>query len=101
MSATQNNKVVSKNTVSYWLRSVIKRAYALFHRDPPPRPRAYENRALANSLLFSRNFFVEQVVQAGVWRRHNTFTRQYLREMALVDEEVYRLGPVVAAQRVL
>ena len=101
LSTGRRKKEISKNTVSFWLRKVIARAYAFAGRAPPVRPSARETRALAPSLLFARNFSVEQVVRAGTWRRHTTFTRHYLRDVALQEREVFSLGPVVAAQQTL
>ena len=49
-------------------------------------------------LLFRKNFAVDQVLKAGTWRRHTTFTRHYLRDIAHRSLDTFHLGPVVAAQ---
>ena len=55
-------------------------------------------RGIAQSLLFKKNFAVDQVLKAGTWRRHSTFTRHYLRDIAHKSLDTFHLGPVVAAQ---
>ena len=49
-------------------------------------------------LLFKKNFAVDQVLKAGTWCRHTTFTRHYLRDLAHRSLDTFHLGPVVAAQ---
>ena len=66
VTAGCSKKAISKNTVSFWLRKMISRAYQLSGRsllDPPPRARA--THGIAQSLLFKKNFTVAQVVKAG------------------------------------
>ena len=45
------------------------------------------------SLLFEKNFAVTQVLKAGTWRKHTTFTRHYLRDLAHMSLETFHLGP--------
>ena len=52
-------------------------------------------------LLFKKNFAVDQVLKAGTWRRHTTFTRHYLRDLAHRSLDTFHLGPVVAAAQAL
>ena len=70
------------------------------HCQCPP-PRARETRGIAPSILFRKNFAVDQVLKAGTWRRHTTFTRHYLRDIAHKSLDTFHLGPVVAAQSVV
>ena len=64
-------------------------------------PRARETRGIAPSILFRKNFALDQVLKAGTWRRHTTFTRHYLRDIAHKSLDTFHLGPVVAAQSVV
>ena len=90
---------ISKNMVSFWLRRVISRAYQLSGKAlPAPSPLARETRGIAPSLLFKKNYAVSQVLKAGTWRRHTTFTRHYLRDLSHKSLDTFHLGPVVAAQ---
>ena len=94
-----SSKEIAKTTVSFWLRKTISRAYELSEKAlPVPAPRARETRGIAPSLLFKKNFAVDQVLKAGTWRRHTTFTRHYLRDIAHRSFDTFHLGPVVAAQ---
>ena len=68
---------------------------------PVPAPLARETRGIAPSILFRKNFAVDQVLKAGTWRRHTTFTRHYLRDIAHKSLDTFHLGPVVAAQSVV
>ena len=99
VTAGRSKKELSKTTVSFWLRKMISHAYELSGTaQPVPAPRARETRGIAPSLLFKKNFAVDQVLKAGTWRRHTTFTRHYLRDLAHRSLDTFHLGPVVAAQ---
>ena len=102
VTAGRSKKEISKATVSFWLRKTISRAYELSGTAlPVPAPRARETRGIAPSILFRKNFAVDQVLKAGTWRRHTTFTRHYLRDIAHKSLDTFHLGPVVAAQSVV
>ena len=99
VTAGRSKKEISKTTLSFWLRKTISRAYQLSGvAQPVPAPRARETRGITPSLLFKKNFAVNQVLKAGTWRRHTTFTRHYLRDIAHRSLDNFHLGPVVAAQ---
>ena len=71
VTAGHSKKEISKTTVSFWLRKTISRAYELSGTAlPVPAPRARKMRGIALSLLFKKNFAVDQVFKAGTWRRH-------------------------------
>ena len=99
VTAGRSKKEISKTTVSFWLRETISCAYQLSGTEQPvPAPRARETRGIALSLLFKKNFAVDQVLKAGTWRRHTTFTCHYLRDLAHRPLNTFHLGPMVAAQ---
>ena len=99
VTAGCSKKEISKTTVSFWLRKTISRAYEISGTEQPvPAPRARGTRGIAPSLLFKKNFAVDQVLKAGTWCRHTTFTRHYLRDLAHRSLDTFHLGPVVAAQ---
>ena len=96
------SKEIAKTTVFFWLRKTISRAYELSGTAlPVPAPRARETRGIARSILFRKNFAVDQVLKAGTWRRHTTFTRHYLKDIAHKSLDTFHLGPGVAAQSVV
>ena len=98
VTAGRSKKEIAKTMVSFWLRKTISRAYELSGTAlPVPAPRARETRGIAPSILFRKNFAVDQVLKAGTWRRHTTFTRHYLRDIAHKSLDTFHLGPVVAA----
>ena len=102
VTAGHSKKEIAKTTVSFWLRKTISRAYELSGTAlPVPAPQARETRGIAPSILFRKNFAVDQVLKAGTWRRHTTFTRHYLRDIAHKSLDPFNLGPVVAAQSVV
>ena len=102
VTAGRSKKEISKITVSFWLQKTISRAYELSGTAlPVPAPRARETRGIAPSILFRKNFAVDQVLKAGTWHRHTTFTRHYLRDIAHKSLDTFHLGPVVAAQSVV
>ena len=79
VTAGHSKKEISKTTVSFWLRKTISHAYELSGTAlPVPAPRARETSSIAPSLLFKKNFAVDQVLKADTWRRHTTFMRHYL-----------------------
>ena len=99
VTAGRSKKEISKTTVSFWFRKTISRAYELSGTEQSvPAPRARETRGIAPSLLFKKNFAVDQVLKACTWCRHATFTRHYLRDLAHRSLDTFHLGPVVAAQ---
>ena len=102
VTAGRSKKEISKTTVSFWLRKTISLAYELSGVAlPVPAPRARETRGIAPSLIFKNYFAVDQVLKAGTWRKHTTFTRHYLRDLAHRSLDTFHLGPVVAAQAVV
>ena len=102
VTAGRSKKEISKTTVSFWLRKTISCAYQLSGTEQPvPASRAREARGIAPSLLFKKNFAVDQVLKAGTWLRRTTFMRHYLRDLAHRSLDTFHLGPVVAAQALI
>ena len=111
VTAGHSKKEISKTTasfrqegdledhVSFWLRKTISRAYQLSGvAQSVPAPRARETRGFTPSLLFKKNFAVDQVLKAGTWHRLTTFTCHYMRDIAHRSLDTFHLGPVMAAQ---
>ena len=99
VTAGRNKKEIAKNSVSFWLWKTISRAYQLSGKPlTGPTPWARETRGIAPSLLFKKNFAVAQVLTAGTWHKHTTFTHHWLRDMAHRSLETFHLGSVVAVQ---
>lgn len=94
---------VSRNTISLWIKTTIRLAYAAAGQDQFQlhRRAAHEVRALATSWAFSHCLSVREVMAAASWRAHSTFSSFYLRDVSLIRDGMLHLGPVVAAQRLV
>ena len=95
-------KAVSKNTISFWIKEVVRAAYrGLSDSDRDLcLVKAHEVRALATSVLFKKNSSIEAVMSAACWRCQSTFASFYLRDLAHQSLDLHSLGPIVAAQQV-
>ena len=102
-AATFKHKAVSKNTISFCIRSVIKTAYNSVPKEDLQlwKISAHEVRALATSLLFKQNHSISQVMTAASWRSNSTFVSFYLRDLNHQYLDISSLGPVVAAQAII
>ena len=58
-------------------------------------------RAFPTSVAFFKQVSFQQILQAGSWRTHNTFTSVYLKDMALTADGVMSLPTFVAAQTIV
>ena len=94
---------VTKNTISFWLKSLIKSAYSNSGRDDFTlhQIKPHELRALSTSLVFSKNLSVKEVMEAASWKGESTFARFYLRDVSHRYLDLKSLGPIVAAQSVV
>lgn len=95
---------IHPNTISAWIKDVIVMAYKEGDDDQFFRVtgiKAHQIRSMAASTAFHKNVSLEGVMRACSWKSHNTFTQYYLKDVALLDGEMHRLGPIVAAQHVV
>ena len=102
-TSTVNHRSISKNTISFWIRSVIKNAYKEVPQSDLQlwKVSAHEVRAMATSLLFRQNSSIKEVMNAASWRSRSTFVSFYLRDLGHQYLDVFSLGPFVAAQTVI
>ena len=100
LNPVKSDTSVAKNTLSFWLRETITRTGAPVGDKTP---RAHSVRGIGTSLQFARNRSLQQVLKAGTWNSHNTFTNAYLREFSTkyLNKFSLELGPIVAAQGVV
>ena len=100
ISMGMRKKQVSRNTFSFWLRSVISFAHASALEEDcrSLRVRAHEVRKVATSLLFKKNCMVHQVLKAGTWSAQFSFSSFCLRDVTHRYWDAFSIGPVVAAQ---
>ena len=96
---------ISKQTVSGWIRQLIKQAYSAVQDEDilhltHTNFQARELRAFASSLAFHQNYSLKQVMEAASWRNNNTFVSFYLRDLSQMGD-VTTAGPFVAGQKVI
>jgi hypothetical protein len=96
-------EAVSRNTISAWITSAIRRAYTSQHNELQTlhRINAHEVRALATSWHFHHTQSLGNVMKAASWRTHSTFSSHYLRDVTMMADGLMQLGPIVAAQHAL
>ena len=85
---------LSKNALSYFLRSVILQSLP----SPPTSSssvRAHTVRFVSTSAAFSRNVALPDILAAATWRSF------YLRDVQFTLNTGFALGPVVAAGAVV
>ena len=96
---------ISKQTVSGWIRQLIKQAYSEVQDEDIPHLthtnfQARELRAFASSLAFHQNYSLKQVMEAASWRNNNMFVSFYLRDLSQMGD-VTTTGPFMAGQQVI
>ena len=96
-------KEVARNTISFWIRRVVRLAYSEMPDGEPALSKVpvHEVRALSTSVLFRRNLSLGQVMRAAQWRCASTFSSFYLRDLTHKYLDTFSLGPLVAAQSVI
>jgi len=94
---------ISKPTISSWIKKTIIMSYDLANDQDLVKANVHSHqvRAIAASQAFYHDVPLEQVLQAGTWRCHNTFSSFYLKDLSEENNEGYRLGPIVSAQSVI
>ena len=76
---------ISLQTLSRWLREVIKLAY--HSSDITITPRVHEIRAWAASLAFKHSVPLNTVLEAAYWRSETTFIHYYLRDVRRLRQD--------------
>ena len=91
---------ITKQSIGNWVRHAIKLCYALAgdNEDNIGRATVHEIRAVTSSVKFERNLSLESVLKSCVWKNHNTFTRYYLRNVAVLSQNLYKFPPLFVSQ---
>ena len=112
------SRFLSKNALSFFLRSVIADSYSSFGLSLPvvslsssssssssSRPRssirAHGVRGVAASWAFHRNTPLSSVLEAATWSSASVFTSFYLSDVQFSSSQGFSLGPVLAAGSVV
>lgn len=94
---------IMKNTISGWVSQLIRHCYA----QPGAKAiqltgsRAHEVRAYAATLVSRGTSSIDDILAAGNWKAHTTFTHHYLRDITRQEGNMLRLGPIVAGQKIV
>ena len=99
-SGWDESKEIHANTISTWIKKVILMAYGNVSEEDKRlmKVTAHQVRGMAASWALQRNVALDSIMAACSWKSHNTFTQYYLKDLALICDEMYHLGPVVVAQ---
>ena len=96
---------ISTQTVSRWISQAVIWSYAASARSPDllrlHSVKAHEVRAYSASVALLRAVPLEDILKAACWKCHNTFTSHYLRDLTFESEDLLRLGPLVASQKLI
>ena len=98
------SRLLSKNALSFFLRSVILQSLSSAPSSFPSSSssgsaavRAHSIRGVATSAGFSRNASLSSILEAATWRSSSVFTSFYLRDIQFSSANGFSLGSVVAA----
>lgn len=93
---------IKSATISAWLVKTVRYVYdnATEETAQLGRVRAHDLRAMSASWNAHRNIRVGDIMRAAQWRSHNTFISFYLMDMTVLEEDMYKLGPLVTAQEI-
>lgn len=94
---------LSVKTISSWICRTISLAYESSNQVSLDKfaVKAHEVRALSNSWALFNSASLNEVLSAGFWRNENSFISHYLRSMSVHAGDLFSLGPIVSAQRVI
>ena len=93
-------KDITKQSVANWVRRTIKMCYALAGENDQNLGQAsvHEIRALTASVKFDRNLSLDSIMKSCVWKNQNTFTKYYLRNVAVLSQDLHKFPPMWMSQ---
>ena len=102
LSVRSPSRPMSKAAISFFLRD-IKSAHASIPAATCAeiKARAHDIRGVAASMLMRTNCSIPSILRAARWKTHSVFADHYLREIVRREDDVFSLGPVVAAGHVV
>ena len=101
VSPRSPSRSLSKNALSFFLRSVISLSFPASSPPPPSSSRADSIHAVSTSAAFCRNVPLASILAAATWSSSTVFTSFYLRDVQFSPSLRFSLGPVVAADAVI
>ena len=100
VSPRSPSRPLSKNALSFFLRSVILLSFPS-PSTTPAASWAHSIRGLATATAFSRNVPLSSILAAATWSSSTVFTSFYLCDVQFYSSSGFSLGPVVAAGAVV
>ena len=92
------DKDIAVATISRWLTTTVKMAYAKAKAPISNVIKAHELRAISASLALVRGVPLERILEAAYWRAESTFTSFYLRQYStLRADNTFGIKRVVVA----
>jgi hypothetical protein len=93
---------IHMNTISSWLKKTILLAYENAGAEDHQiiGVKAHQVRGVAASWALHTNASLSDIMAACTWKSHTTFSEFYLKDMSLIRDDMYQLGPVIAASHV-
>jgi integrase len=88
---------IHANTISSWLKKVI----IMTHEESTDKDhrilgiKAHQVRGVAASWANLNNISMDDIMTNCSWKNHNTFTSYYLKDLALIRDDMHHLGPVM------
>ena len=94
---------VGLNTISSWVKKLIRSAYLHTADDPEAlalaQARPHEVRAIASSLALQATFALTDILGAAQWSTPSIFAAYYLRDVSVFDGKLHSLGPLIVANK--
>ena len=97
-----HSEEIKPATISSWIVKTIRYVYDHCPEDSARlfKAKAHDLRAFATSWNALQKVSLPDILRAAQWRSHNTFTSFYLTDLSVVEEDLFKIGPVVTAQHV-
>ena len=88
----------SSQTIASWIKACVRFTHQ--HR-PDIHVTAHQVRRMSTSWAFHGGAHsVEEIIQAGTWSNHSTFTTFYLADIRLQPDGQHRMHPIVARKQI-
>lgn len=90
-------------TLARWFKEVVSLACDEYPKSLEGKQSAniHQLRAIGNSMAFATGSSIAEVMQAGYWKNPNTFISCYLLDMTTQLDKIYKLGNIVAGQKII
>ena len=100
-----HTKDIQCSTILSWIKNTTNFCYPKADNADMDltRVKVHEVRAFTASKAFYGGISLDEIMQACLWKPHNTFTKFYLKDLGGQDqkEDSFHLGAFITAQQVL